>query len=134
MANPAVDFHLKTEVRAFMRERLSQLDSAERRKRSLDICFQLAVRLQKAKSLALFAPRSTEPDLDLLWHNRLPTDLLRLYPRCIDNSLQLCPVSRIDQLQLGAFGLREPLALESSLITPEFILVPGLGFTSDGKR
>ena len=79
----------------------------ERRRRSLEICRKIVELLVSANSIALFAPRPTEPDLDLLWELDLLRDRIVAYPRCDGEKLVFFTVSGLQELHPGRFGIRE---------------------------
>jgi len=133
MANPRSQFSDKSRLRDKMRERLKQLSENERQMRSLLICEKLLPLFSGKNSLALFAPRLAEPDLDLLWDLGLVEHPLVSYPRCRGNRLSFHPVSALSELVPGRFGILEPTPGRS----PErldLIVVPGLAFTAEGNR
>lgn len=60
-----------------------------------------------------------------------------LFPRVAKGvtALELCEVSSWSQLQVGAFGIKEPaLAIPASVAAPDLCLVPGLAFDATGHR
>jgi 5-formyltetrahydrofolate cyclo-ligase len=99
----------------------------------LRICESLAPLFSGRKSLALFAPRRTEPDLDLLWGLGLLEDHLVSYPRCEGDALSFRPILALSELIPGRFGIREPVPGQS-LEQLDVIVVPGLAFTAQGGR
>ena len=116
-----------------MRQRLTELSLEDRRQRSIEICKKLAPHLDGQKSIALFAPRPTEPDLDLLWELGLLKDRILAYPRCQGNRLLFFAVSRLSELRPGKFGIREPDS-KQSVQHLDTIVLPGLAFTQTGVR
>jgi 5-formyltetrahydrofolate cyclo-ligase len=116
-----------------MRQRLKQLSQNERNTRSLRICEKLHPFFSGKKSLALFAPTLTEPDLDLLWDLGQLEYHLVSYPRCEGNALSFRPILAPSELAPGRFGIREP-APGPSLDQFDLIVVPGLAFTAEGSR
>jgi len=133
MANPSSQFSDKSRLRDQMRERLKHLSPAERRTRSLSICTKLRPHFAGKKSIGLFAPMPTEPDLDLLWDLGLLKDHLTTYPRCAGETLDFHPVSKLPVLALGRFRIREPVP-GPKLEQLDIIVVPGLAFTVAGAR
>jgi 5-formyltetrahydrofolate cyclo-ligase len=133
MANPGSYFSEKTRLRQSIREKLKQISPDDRRRRSLEICAKLAQLLAGAESIALFASRPTEPDLDLLWELDLLKDRLVAYPRCDGEKLAFFAVSSLQELHSGRFGIREP---DSTRIVQHLdaIVIPGLAFTQTGIR
>ena len=133
MANPRSHVSEKSLLRETLRKRLRTLSQRERRERSLRICENLSTFLSGKKSVALFAPAESEPDLDLLWELGLLEHHLVSYPYCDGRNLQFLIVSALSDLSPGKFGIREPVA-GGSPKTLDLIVVPGLAFTSDGHR
>jgi 5-formyltetrahydrofolate cyclo-ligase len=123
----------KALLRQSIRSQLRLMSADERRKRSLQICTKLARLLAGTKYIALFAPRPTEPDLDLLWGLRLLEDRLVAYPRCDGENLLFFAVTGLHELHPGRFGIREP---EPERIVQQLdaIVIPGLAFTQIGSR
>ena len=116
-----------------MRERLKQLSSTERQRQSRQICESIIPLLSGRKSIALFAPTLTEPDLDILWEIAPLGHYLVSYPLCEGGTLSFRPVSALSELGPGQFGIRAP-SPGPSLEQLDLILVPGLAFTSEGCR
>jgi 5-formyltetrahydrofolate cyclo-ligase len=133
MANPRSHFSDKSLLREAMRERLRGLSRDERRERSIQICESLRTFFLGKNSIALFAPKEIEPDLDLLWDLGSLEHHLVSYPRCDGETLLFRTVSTLSDLCLGRSGIREPVGAAS----PEhldLIIIPGLAFTADGNR
>lgn len=133
MANSRLKFSDKSHLRDAMSQRLKELSPNERHLRSLRICQKLCVRFSGRKSLALFAPKLTEPDLDLFWELNLLGDHLVSYPRCDGETLTFHVVSALSDLLPGPLGIREP----GTGVIPQrldLIVVPGLAFTAAGHR
>jgi 5-formyltetrahydrofolate cyclo-ligase len=117
-----------------MRERLQKLSPTGRHARSLLICEKLLPFFSGMNSLALFAPMSTEPDLDLLWnHGALVEHSLLSYPRREGKTLSFHLISALAELIPGRFGIREPAPAHSPKQL-DLIVVPGLAFTAQGNR
>jgi 5-formyltetrahydrofolate cyclo-ligase len=116
-----------------MREYLSRLSPIERHTRSMRICNELHTLFSGKKSLALFAPTKTEPDLDLLWDSGRLENYQVCYPRCEGDGLSLHPILTLTELLPGRFGIREPVP-GPNLKQLDLIMVPGLAFTGQGRR
>lgn len=129
---------VKAAMRAEMLARLRALTPAERREGTARLIEGLGKleAWRRARSVLLFAPLRTEPDLDALWRQpTLLTGKTCLYPRVEGNRLVLCRVRSPDDLALTQSGLREPLAGCLAVdAPPELALVPGLAFTAAGGR
>jgi 5-formyltetrahydrofolate cyclo-ligase len=117
-----------------MRERLQKLSPTERHACSLLICEKLLPFFCGMNSVALFAPMSTEPDLDLLWnHGALVEHSLLSYPKREGKTLSFHLISALAELIPGRFGIREP-APGRSPKQLDLIVVPGLAFSAQGNR
>lgn len=92
-----------------------------------------------AGSVFLFAPLAGEPALERLMHTALAGGKRVALPAFDAGTGIYCArqVWRLpDQLVVGKFGAREPLP-DCPVVpvgTLDFAVVPGLAFTSDGKR
>jgi 5-formyltetrahydrofolate cyclo-ligase len=133
MANPRSHFSDKSLLREAMRERLRGLSLGERRERSIQICDSLSTFFPGKNSIALFAPKEAEPDLDLLWGLGSLEHHLVSYPRCDGETLLFRTVSALSDLCLGRSGIREPVG-GASPERLDLIVIPGLAFTADGNR
>jgi 5-formyltetrahydrofolate cyclo-ligase len=133
MANPGSHFSDKSLLRETMRERLRGLSRLERRDRSIRICENLRTFFSDKNSIALFAPKKLEPDLDLLWELGLLEHHLVSYPRCDGKTLSFRTVSKLSDLYPANSGIREPVG-DASPEHLDLIVIPGLAFTADGKR
>jgi 5-formyltetrahydrofolate cyclo-ligase len=127
----------KTELRAEMRARLRDAKD-DRAKNSRALCTALIRRpdYQGAQTVALFDPLQSEPDVNLLWQ-LAPRRFF--YPRIVEERLAFHEVDDVTELKPSVCGLsfREPPAAGNRLLEiPELdiILVPGLAFSSDGRR
>jgi 5-formyltetrahydrofolate cyclo-ligase len=116
-----------------MRDRLCKLSPLDRQTRSLRICETLAPLLVGKKHVALFSPRETEPDIELLWRLNGLGDHCISYPSCEGDNLVFRPVSGLADLVPGRFGINEPGPGPG---TDQFdlVVVPGLAFAADGSR
>jgi 5-formyltetrahydrofolate cyclo-ligase len=133
MANPRSQFFDKSRLRDTMREHLKKLSPTERHARSLEICEKLSLFFSGRNSLGLFAPMSTEPDLDLLWDLGLVEHPVVSYPRSENQALSFHPISALAELVPGRFGIREPVPGRSPKQL-DLVVVPGMAFTTQGNR
>jgi len=88
-----------------------------------------------ARNVAIFAPQSREPDVELLWMHGDGKSFA--YPRIVEGRLDLFRVASSYELAPGAFGVREPVAGIERAVAPatlDLILVPGVAFTRGGER
>lgn len=90
--------------------------------------------IQKNLVIGVFAPIKKEPDWSLMLEKE---KLKTAYPAyVIDEAKMVFKLARMSELEKAMdFGV-EILgpAPEAELVTPDILLVPGLGFTKDGKR
>ena len=133
MANSVSFFYDKLRLRKSIRERLKKLSLDDRRRRSVVICEKLVPLLNGRQNIALFAPRPTEPDLDLLWESDLIKNRVFAYPRCDGQRMHFFAVCGLEELHPGKFGIREPdpIRIVERL---HAIVLPGLAFTENGIR
>jgi 5-formyltetrahydrofolate cyclo-ligase len=134
----------KTVLRAAMRAKLHALTPEDRAAASLVICHQAAAltAFRQAKTVALFAPLSSEPDIAPLieeaWAEKKRVVLPLLGQREKAPWLHWHLVADWTDLTVtGPFGLREPDPKRCTLIGGgeiECVFVPGLAFDSDGHR
>jgi 5-formyltetrahydrofolate cyclo-ligase len=133
MANSVSYFSDKLRLRKAIRDRLKELSLDERRRRSVVICEKLVPLLTGKKNIALFAPRLTEPDLDLLWESDLIKNRVFAYPRCDGRRLLFFAIGGLEELHPGKFGIREPDPIRT-VERLDAIVLPGLAFTETGIR
>ena len=126
----------KTDLRREMRARLKTLGDARAEKsRAIVAALARHPAFLSAKTVALFAPIPSEPDVEPLW-----TGAARqfCYPRVNETQIEFVVVRHPEDLAPAAWNplVREPAAAQS-IIAPadlDLILVPGLAFTRDGRR
>jgi 5-formyltetrahydrofolate cyclo-ligase len=123
----------KQQLRRKIKHSLCAMPHEERKLRSQMIRAQIAPWLGETSIIAVFAGTSQEPDLDPFWAEDCFRGRQVLYPKLVDEKIQFCPVTSLTDLQIGRFGIREPLS-EPIFAEPELILVPGLAFTPSGRR
>ena len=90
---------------------------------------------RNARTVAIFAPQPSEPDIELLWTHGAGKTFA--YPRVMEGRLDLFRVASLHELAPGAFGVREPRADLACAVAPDtldLILVPGVAFTRSGER
>ena len=126
----------KTELRRLMRAQLARMSPAamEAASESIRTSIPSVTRWQDARVVAAYAALPGEPDLRPLEWVGEKTVLL---PRVDGEKLVFHAVSDANQLQPGAFGVREPDPEKCPAFDPreaEMIFVPGLAFTAEGLR
>ncbi len=91
-------------------------------------------RFQTAQTVLLYHSLPDEPDTSLLlrrWSGRKTL----LLPVVVGEELELRPYTGEEDLHSGAFGILEPQKTAvSSVMVPDFVLVPGVAFDRDGNR
>jgi 5-formyltetrahydrofolate cyclo-ligase len=123
----------KAAIRRGMLDRLLQLDSHERRRRSTKICDALTSYFAGLESVGLFSPTPVEPDLNQLWELHSFSKIKPLYPNCGPEGMRFYEISGLNELQPGQFGLLEPPRTDRSIV-PNLLILPGLVFTKTGHR
>lgn len=124
----------KAELRSLLRDRLRQLSHEERLRESARIVERLAPRLARGL-VAAFAPMPEEVILWPLLETIAASGRLVL-PRVDGEHVALHRVAHLAALRSGPMRLREP-APDAPVVAPDEVdvfLVPGLGFTRDGRR
>lgn len=109
------------------------------RMKSEAICLHLAQSewVQKAQTILVYFSDRQEPDLSSLWTHRFPHKCWGI-PRCVDQALvwHEWQPTQPQQLQLGAYGILEPIpalpVLEATAV--DLILVPSVGCDRKGFR
>ena len=114
-----------------------QLLPAVRADKSTQICQAItADRVwHEARTVALFAPQPSEPDVELLW--RVSGGKSFCYPRVHNGALAFFRVEDPTMLRVEKWTLREPPADPGGLVelaALDLVLVPGVAFTTDGRR
>jgi len=131
----------KAAVRIQARERYLALSDSERRERSEELCAQ-AIRMkcwQAAKTLLLFAPLPTEPDVWPLLQRALSEAKIVALPG-FDANADHYVARRVSnpkvEIVKGKFGIREVVdrSPEISLKQLDLTLVPGVAFDARGGR
>lgn len=126
----------KTELRRRMRSLLAKQDDGAHSKAStlLRQAVEELAEWEDARVVAAFAALPSEPDLRPWdWSDRKTV----LLPRVAGEDLVFHAVAGPGDLRTGSFGVREPdpsrcAALDAA--EADIILVPGLAFTTDGRR
>ncbi len=108
-----------------------QRNSGEAQKRLQDLnVFKLAIRL------ALYAPLKYEVDTGDLFKTASSTGKQVLYPLVCGGDLYFYPVSSIEQLEAGSFGILEPCQADNAEKPGniDLMVVPGVAFDTSGHR
>jgi 5-formyltetrahydrofolate cyclo-ligase len=126
----------KADLRRSIRTRLS-LTAEERAKKSHAICRAIArsEAWQSAGTVGIFAPQTTEPDVELLWQHANEKRIC--YPRVAGSGMAFHAVADPAALLVGRWGIRNPDPRHMptvNLCEIELLLVPGVAFTKSGAR
>lgn len=122
----------KNELRKRMRQVRAEVD--DRLFRSVDLWRQVAELpgYRAASTVMAFNGFGTEPDTDVLFA-RLAADGKRLVlPRVEDGDIAV--VDGAGPMVRSRIGVQEPTGPSLSIDIVDFVIVPGLAFTSDGYR
>jgi len=127
----------KSEIRRSIRERLGALGSELLARKSASICREVAQSQEwaQARTVGLFAPLPSEPDVELLWADLGSRTVC--YPRMEGDCLLFLRVEDRSALVQSRWNLREPPLREQAVVALEnidLLLVPGVAFTEDGHR
>lgn len=124
----------KQDIRRNVRREIAALDHEERERASAQIFSHIVSLdcLKRAKTIALFASLHDEPQsADFI--AQISTTKRVVLPRIEGNEMEFYDISQ--GVQLGAFGIMEPLA--TTAIDPseiDVMVVPGVAFTRRGER
>lgn len=127
----------KPELRRLVALRLGALPPEARAEKSAALCREIAGTAEwaAARTVGLFSPLPSEPDVDLLWA-ALGTRQA-CYPRVNGGELLFIRVPDRAALLASRWNLLEPPHREDCVVPPEeigLLLVPGVAFTPDGHR
>lgn len=127
----------KADLRNRMKRQLKAMDSEERRLWDQAVCRRL-LELPELRSvkkiygyMSLSWETGTDGILDAFWKSGVHTAL----PRVKGERMDFFEVFSPEDLTEGAYHIREPKEGQNKVSWPEaVILVPGLAFSSDGRR
>jgi len=131
----------KTDIRRQLREILARMTPAERHSKSLAACSLIGAspEFQAAKTVMLFLSTPLEVDTAPLALRSWQHGKSVVVPKVSWDAKRMVPVEiaslATDQLRTTDRGLREPIAgnpVPLSFI--DLVVVPGMGFTTDGHR
>ncbi len=126
----------KEHVRRAARERRDACAPEERARLSGEIVRRLidTPQYRAAGDILCYASFGSEVDTTELCRRILSAGKSLYLPRCVKQTrtLLVCPVTDIDDLRRGAYGIFEPQTEPVASDVPDFIVVPGLAF--DGNR
>lgn len=131
----------KSLLRAGVRAEIKKLSAAGRIQASALSCVRLTQQevWKRARYISFFAPMPDEPDIWPLISQALMSGKIVALPRFSQpsQSYVVCHVKDLQaDLQIGAFGIREPAegCSEVPLNRLDLVLVPGVAFDARGRR
>jgi 5-formyltetrahydrofolate cyclo-ligase len=130
----------KHALRSTIRQRLAELDAVARRASGERLVARLTALPVwcHARSVLLFAPMSSEPDVDQLWHGDHLENKMGVYPAVSGQGLLLFRVHKLEDLRrVPPWNLRQPVPdpdKQVAIGAVDLILVPGLAFDMRGGR
>ena len=127
--------YTKKACRREVKERLAKMTDALRTDASSSICHSIhkLEEWQEARSVLLFHPMKSEPDITPLLGTR---DKQLFLPRMIDDcNLEIVPYSGAESLAQGKFGIFEPSESNAvALDEIDLVLVPAVAIDRNGHR
>lgn len=128
----------KNILRQQIRLKRSQMPSEIRNAKNQKI-FQTLIQnpaVLKADLLLAYASCGNEPDTWYFIRWALERHIPLALPRCEQNrQMQFFIISRLKDLQAGAYDIPEPVTNQKAVITEKTVcIVPGLAFTKQGSR
>ncbi len=87
----------------------------------------------KPNCVGLYAAIEHEVDLTSIFEKCQKHHILVAYPRITDDQITFHHTSSKNELISGYGGIHEP-SQSAPLVNPDFLIVPGLAFTLNGKR
>jgi 5-formyltetrahydrofolate cyclo-ligase len=129
----------KVDLRKILKARLASMTDQEHEERSLNVSENLKRLLsdlgviQRNLVTGVFAPIQREPKWDLALDG--PLEKLMAYPTYAEDRMiyKLAKQSELEVSRDFGFEIRGPKK-NATITNPEIIIVPGLGFTPEGKR
>lgn len=91
------------------------------------------VHINSPKCIGLYAAIEHEPDLTCIFDLCISKKIKVAYPRIANDQLIFHEITSPNILISSTFGIPEPLET-APVVVPDFIVVPGLAFTKEGKR
>jgi 5-formyltetrahydrofolate cyclo-ligase len=127
----------KPELRRLVRQRLAALTPEARAEKSAAIARVIATSPEwhAARTIGLFAPLPSEPNIDLLWPALAGKEAC--YPRIDGQQILFLRVPDRAALLPTSGNLFEPPHSDEAIVPPaafDLILVPGVAFTQTGER
>ena len=134
------DFKSKKEARAYFSAIRASINDVERKKKSLAICQKISAlpEFLTCDTLFIYAPIKTEADPLLLFEEADKLGIRIAFPISLTDTstLDFRLVRSLDELNVGAYGIREPnFNAQKAIFTQKSIcIVPALAFDTQGNR
>lgn len=113
--------------------KLFSISVSEKYEKSRQLCLHGESLLPASGVCAFYVAIGFEPDLDLLVEKALQLRLNVLFPRICRDGMDFCPVSSLQELKPGTFGILAPETYAHHQDINVFF-VPGLAFDVSGRR
>ena len=127
----------KVTLRKAINKRLRTQDTEQKQNASTTISNKLIKLIKDDSSILCFSPIQSEPNIRPAIQHWLRSNFRVYLPKVEGDHIQSYTVNENDNLISSSMGILEPDPFNSIKISPveiDFILVPGIGFTRDGKR
>ena len=136
----SIEFNSKAKARAYFSALRSSITEDLRSSKSLTICKKISElpEFSTCDTLFIYFPIKSEPDTLSLFEFAKSRNIKIAFPISIKESFELDfrLVNSIDELRVGAYGIREPQqGAEKAISSPKSIcIVPALAFDEVGNR
>lgn len=127
----------KDRVREELLERRRQLRDAERERAADDLYVRLEAcwRQLRSNRLAGYLAFDNEIDVSEFLQTRLRDGEFVALPRVRDDSrMEFVEIAALDDVEVGAFGILEPVGDATRIEVIDVFVVPGVGFDRSGNR
>ena len=135
-----IKFNSKAEARAYFSALRASIDENAKKEKSLDICKRILSlpEFEECDVLFLYSPIKSEADPTYLLEVAEEKGINVAFPISIkdNNTLDFRIVDALSDLNIGAYGIREPKCdSKKAIFTQKSIcIVPALSFDSNGNR
>lgn len=134
-------FNIKPEkdsIRNSVGEKRSALSDVEVKQKSLlisDYLYSLEV-FKLSNSIALYSPIQNEVGTESIFNKAIQAEKEVYFPRVNGSSLDFHRIDKLEQLQIGKFGVLEPKAhlLKADIEKIDLFVIPALAFDKSGNR
>ena len=136
----SIEFNSKSEARAYFSKLRASIITEERNAKSLAICKKIAALpdFSLCDTLFIYSPIKNEADPTPLFEMSKARNIKIAFPISVKESLELDfrIVNSIDELTVGAYGIREPQqnAKKATFTKNSICIVPALAFDNSGNR